>query len=219
MSIINKLLLPIVFTLILIGIAVQNIRQFAIPTGLGLLVIAYALEKIFSRNNSYRISDLLTRSVVKGIITATNTHLLISDKWDINSAIKILGLNGDYRVVIEERFKGEFSLISSISFENDTYRGGKVESNSVCVSVDTGWLLFLLGSNSEQYSSNDLQKLIQNELKRLPNHKPLCFWLKNDGGKNIGIIVSTGEGDGTYSINHKRKEGKLTMIKITFISR
>lgn len=219
MDTIHKLFLPSAIVSIIVGILLPNFRPIGIPLGIAFLVAGYILEKVFFRGKTYRLADLSERTAIDGAICGLNTSLLVSSKWDLDQSAKFSQLNGDYKISISEKYKDDFSLISKVSIEKVKNQTGEVKTDSIRVDVDTGWMLFLLAAEVDFFSPAKLERLIQGELKRLPNSKPLCLWLKNDDGQDVGVVVSSGEGDGTYSIKHQTQGGVLTKIEATFIGR
>lgn len=219
MDTIRKLFLPSAIVVLIVGILLPSIRPIGIPLGIGLLLASYIFEKLFFRDRKYRLSDLSDRCAIDGTICSSTTDLLVSSQWNLSQSESLSQLDGEYTVRISEKFKDNFSLISKVSIEKVEDQDGELKSGSLRLDIDTGWVLFLLGSEAEHFPPLKLERLIQGEFKRLPSSKPLCLWLKNNAGKDVGFVVSSGEGDGTYSVKHQTQGGVLTKIETTFIGR
>jgi hypothetical protein len=217
MNTIRNLFLLASIALVILGAFLQGIRPIAIPLGFGLLLAGYVFEKAFRRNRRYHLAELSMRSDQKGTISVEKSQLLVSDNWSLDRCLTLDGFDGCYSVEILERFRDDFALISKIKIMNNANLSGELRSEVTKITVDTGWLLFLASSAVDKFQSKELEQLIQGELKTLPSNRPLFIWLKNTRAA-VGIVVSTGEGDGVYQIESKTKGGKLLAIETDFIS-
>lgn len=214
---IHNLCLSVSIVVMLSGLLVKMIRPVALPLGLCFLVASYVLERNSRKHLRYRLGELSSRSDVMGVISAPFSQLLISDQWSLGRCVKLDGFEGYYNVKVTERFKDEFSLIAKIQIESGAQSAEEEMCEVESITVDTGWLLFMSSSAVGDFKPKALKEIIQGELETLPRNKPLFLLLKKQS-LNIGVVVSTGEGDGVYEIKYRTIGGKLASIETTFIS-
>lgn len=217
MNVFQKLFLYGLVVLLFTGIIFNNSRPIVIPLGLGVLFVCFTLEKFFYKNKRYRIEVFDSKSECDVSLVVESSQLLISDKWSLDGCLKLNGFDGIYKIQICEISGDGLSFISEIKIISSAELSGEIKDLHSTVLVDTGWLLFLASSAKENFDSKKLKTIIQGELKVLSADKPLCIWLRDDKGQKVGVVVSTGEGDGVYHINYRMKGDQLVMVEANFI--
>jgi hypothetical protein len=217
MNTVRRYILLISIALLTLGFFFKKAQSVLIPFGFSLLLIGYLWEQFATRNKRYKRKELSSRMERDGSLSVRTSQLLIGDKWSLQGCLKLDGFDGCYHVDIHELFKDDFALISSIKFVNKAELIGEAKTGLLSIAVDSGWILFLASSAIDDFKPNRLEKIIQQELRSLPKNKPLRLRLRDDGGKEVGIVVSTGEGDGVYHVEYMIKGGRLVTIEANFI--
>ncbi len=127
-----------------------------------------------------------------GTIQLDTGQMLISDHWDLSTAVRIDVQPGEYAV----RAVSKDGYVTHVKLHL-IGESGVAKQQKFQVVVDSGHLTFADSSIIEKITPKQIEKRI---LTVLSSQGPLTLILKDEQGVALGYVVSTGMGDGAYQV-------------------
>lgn len=214
MIFIRNCVVAVATILMFIGILAPKIRGIAMPTGLALLALGFLLEKFTLRR--FKPADAVCETSDSGQISATATSLIVTDNWSMTRSVTLSSLDGEYGIEVlkvgrEDAFFNDAIRIFRLETPN-----GDPSVNTARLTVDSGWLMFLNGMSCNPALLKRYRQDITNALATLSADKPMCLWLVDDNQVPVGVVVTSGKGDGEYEAVYTTVDGVLTELAIEF---